>query len=669
MSFPPVVVSDISSSREEDWSKCAARVNVDDLTSVAALLHRPRRHTRISTMTMTSCAKRRYAVGPELVERDRVHLRVWAPDHQELFAVVEDVLSPMHRERDGHFSVEVTAHPGSRYGFRVAGDDHIYPDPASRWLPDGPDGLSAIVDLDEYAWHDHAWRGASLSGQVLYELHIGTCTLDGTWCAAERLLPDLRALGVTVIQMMPVAEFAGRFGWGYDAVQWFAPMHAYGTPTDLQHFIDVAHEHGLGVLLDVVYNHLGPSGNVLEIYDRRWRSQRHTGEWGSTLNFDGEGSSGMRALVLDNVQYWIREFHLDGFRIDAAQQIIDESPEHLLAVLSRTTRDAARGRWTIVVAEHEAQDARLMRPAEAGGYGLNGVFNEDFHHSCRVALTGNRDAYLTDYDGTSREWLSAALWGFLYQGQFYSWQDGPRGTPAIDCAPFQFVTFLENHDQVANSADGRRLIDLTSESCWRAMSALLLLGPWTPLIFQGQEDGVSTPFLYFCDHHPELQAAVEAGRRTFLAQFSRRASLEQSPCWHERVGAGAFLDSKLDRTLPRVGRCRQLYTDLLTLRRDDPTIARPHSRLAGTPLGERTLLLRYLGSSSREDRLVAVNLGADVDACRQSNPLVAPPTGHGWRVRWCSEDPRYGGSGTRGGLNGMQLMLTGHATTVFEPNA
>jgi maltooligosyltrehalose trehalohydrolase len=611
---------------------------------------------------------RQYAVGAELVSSDRASLRVWAPDHEAVEAVVDDASTSLHREADGHFSAIVAARPGSRYGFRLPGDEHVYPDPASRWLPDGPDGLSAIVDLGAYRWRDAAWRGAALPGQVLYELHVGTCTRAGSWRAAEALLAELREVGVTVIQMMPVAEFAGRFGWGYDGVQWFAPMHAYGEPADLQHFVDAAHDIGMGVLLDVVYNHLGPSGNVLGRFDRRWKSTRHRNDWGGALNFDGDGAAGMRALVLENVRYWIREFHIDGLRIDAAHAIVDDSSDHLLAAIARSAREAAGGRRVMLVAEHERQDARLMRAPAAGGYGLDGIFNEDFHHSCRVALTGVREAYFSDFRGTSREWLAAALWGFLFQGQYDRWQQQARGTPARDCHPAQFVCFLENHDQVANSAAGRRLIDLTTESWWRALSALLLLGPWTPLLFQGQESGTATPFCFFADHASDLQATVIEGRRAFLAQFTRFAAAAV-PSTSSTLGDTVFDACRMQGGYERAARCRQLYADLLSLRREDPALGQHAVRLSGTTHGDRTLLLRFDGATGSSDRLLVVNLDPDLDIASLPEPLVAAPTGHQWHASWCSEDARYGGSGVAASAPPARLMATGHAATIFTPRA
>jgi maltooligosyltrehalose trehalohydrolase len=613
--------------------------------------------------------EREYPVGAQFESSGHVSLRVWAPEHRQLEVVVEGVATRLEREDDGHFSTILRAVPGARYGIRLPGDARVYPDPASRWLPDGPDGLSSMVDLGAYSWHDDAWRGVALPGQVIYEMHIGTCTRPGQWRSAEALLPRLRDLGITVIQMMPIAEFAGLFGWGYDGVQWFAPTRNYGKPSDLQHFVDAAHQIGLGVILDVVYNHLGPSGNFLERFDRRWQSARHRNEWGEALNFDGEGAHFMRSLVLSNVRYWIKEFHFDGFRLDAAQQMFDDSPDHIIAAIGRTAREAAGPRSVIVIAEHEPQDARMIRPPSADGYGLDGIFNEDFHHSCRVALTGLRDAYFSDYLGTSREWLALVERGFLFQGQYYSWQRQPRGAPALDREPPQFICFLENHDQVANSAAGLRLIDLAGEAAWRAMTAYLLLGPWTPLIFQGQESGSDTPFRFFADHAPDLQARIVDGRREFLGQFTRFAEEAVPSTAHPSIGEDVFDACRAGPELPRAVRCRQLFADLLTMRRHDPTLGQHAERLSGATAGDRTLLLRFEGATSSIDRLVVVNLDPDVNLAALPDPIVAPPANHEWRVRWCSEDPKYGGSGIVAIAPPERLIAGGRATTVFEPRA
>jgi maltooligosyltrehalose trehalohydrolase len=581
---------------------------------------------------------------------------------------MDDRLTTMCPEGNGYFAARVTAHAGSRYGFLIAGDDRLYPDPASRSQPDGPEGASEVVDLAAYAWSDDAWPGAALPGQVVYEMHIGTFTTAGTWRAAEAELPRLRDTGITVLQMMPIGEFAGGFGWGYDGVLWFAPFHGYGRPADLQHFVDTAHQLGLAVILDVVYNHLGPAGNFLSRFSPQYFSDRYANEWGEALNFDGDGSAATRELVLSNAAYWIREFHMDGFRIDAAQQIHDRSPEHILAAIARTSRAAAAPRPALILAEHEPQHARLLRPPGDGGFGLDGIYNEDFHHSMRVALTGVRESYLSDYRGSSEEWLAALQWGFLFQGQYYPWQENPRGRPALDRPARQFVCFIENHDQVANTTTTRRLIELTSPAWWRAVSALLLLGPWTPLLFQGQEWASRRPFRYFTDHQPDLQAAIHDGRRQFLGQFTRQRGLTDPPA-PTATGREAFEASRLDPpTEPEHLAALLMYRDLLTLRREDPGLGRQPG-MVGATAGVRTLILRTIVDSVADERLVVVNLAPDLNLAALPLPVVAPPAGHQWSAFWCSEDLRYGGSGIAGGAPPAQVMATGHATTVYAPRA
>jgi maltooligosyltrehalose trehalohydrolase len=614
-----------------------------------------------------TAAARVYPVGAELISAGEAHVRVWAPDHAAVTLMIDGRSVALGAESGGYHASQVVARPGSRYGFRFEGDGTVYPDPASRSQPDGPDGPSAIVDLAAFEWHDAGWPGVALPGQVLYELHVGTFTPEGTWRAAAERLPHLRDVGVTVIQMMPVAEFAGAFGWGYDGVQWFAPFRGYGAPADLQHFVDTAHGLGLAVILDVVYNHLGPSGNYLPKFARAYASPRYANEWGDALNYDGAGCEGMRELVLANVAYWVREFHVDGFRIDAAQQIFDDSAEHILAALTRTARAAAAPRSIVVVAEDEPQRARLMRPPEAGGYGLDGVFNEDLHHSTRVALTGTQEAYTSDYRGSSREWLAAAQHGFLFQGQYYPWQSQRRGAAALDRPAHQFIAFLENHDQAANAAIGRRLIDITSAPQWRAMSAMLLLGPWTPLLFQGQEWGTRRPFSYFCDHTPELQSAVFHGRQGFLSQFTRLfAAYEHSTV--DAIGRPAFEACRLDHDHdPASNATWRMYRDLTRLRREDASLGQHAVRLAGSTLDDRSLLLRFIGRVAHEDRLVVVNLGFDLELACAPDPLVAPPELFEWSMLWCSEDREYGGVGIAGSCQPMKLVATGQSTTVFRP--
>ena len=612
---------------------------------------------------------RRYPHGAERAGDDGVHVRVWAPNAADARVVMDELAFDLERDSDGWFSRVVKGAPGSRYGFQLNRDPRVYPDPASRFQPDGAHGLSEVIDPFAYSWKDGSWRGLSLQGQVLYELHVGTFTAEGTWAAAARHLPRLKDLGITTIEMMPIAEFPGQFGWGYDGVCWFAPYHGYGRPDDLRRFVDDAHRHGLGVILDVVYNHLGPDGNYLGAFARDYFTDRYENEWGDALNFDGPHAEPVRELVLSSAEHWIREYHVDGFRLDATQQMFDESREHVITALVERTRAAAGERQVIVIAENEPQHAEYLRPREKGGYGLDALYNDDFHHTARVALTGLREAYYSDYHGTARELLAAVTRGFLFQGQRSTWQQGPRGTPALDRPIQQFVHFLENHDQVANSAAGRRLSELCSPAQLRALTALLLLGPPTPLLFQGQEFGATSPFLYFAHHGEELARQVRDGRLEFLSQFTRFRTAAVRSRQHDPSAAATFESCKLtDEDSERSRQFLRLHRDLLALRRSDPTLALQGSLgLDGAALDDRSLLVRLSGADD-DDRLLVVNLGSDVDLATESEPLVAPPAHKRWRVLWSSEEPTYGGSGTPEWTEGHWPM-PGHAALVIATTA
>src|ERR1051326_6697250 len=354
-----------------------------------------------------------------------------------------------------------------------------------------------------------------MAGQVACEMHAGTFTRAGTFAAAAGELRELARIGITLVEVMPVAEFEGRFGWGYDGVDLFAPTRLYGTPDDFRRFVDTAHACGVAVILDVVYNHLGPVGNYLRAFSPAYFTDRYDNEWGDAINFDGPDSGPVREFFLANASYWIDEFHLDGLRLDATQQIFDTSPRHVLLDIGVRARQAAGSRSIVIVAENEPQDTRLVRSPEEGGYGLEGVWNDDFHHSAIGAVTGRAEAYYSDTRGEPQELISAAKYGYLFQGQHYDWQRQPRGTTAWDLPPAAFVTFPQNHDQVANSARGLRGHQLTSPGRWRAMTALFLLMPGTPMLFQGQEFAASSPFLYFADFESDLAAAVRKGRGEF----------------------------------------------------------------------------------------------------------------------------------------------------------
>lgn len=616
---------------------------------------------------------RRLPVGAEVVPGGGVHFRVWAPRRRRVEVVIESegkqTSTELQAEDEGYFSAHVrTAGAGTLYRFRLDGEDYLYPDPVSRFQPEGPHGPSGVVDPSAFRWADAEWKGARLKGQVVYEMHVGTFTREGTWESAARELKALSELGVTCVEMMPVADFPGRFGWGYDGVDLFAPTRLYGEPDDLRRFVNEAHRHHVAVILDVVYNHLGPDGNYLRQFSEDYFTDRRKTEWGEPINFDGRNSKHVREFFNANARYWVEEFHMDGLRLDATQSIFDDSDEHILAALAREVRAAAGGRETIIVAENESQEAHLARAPERGGYGLDGLWNDDFHHSALVALTGRSEAYYTDYRGHPQEFVSAVKYGYLYQGQRYKWQRKRRGTPTFDLPPEVFVNFLQNHDQVANSAHGLRVHALTSPGRFRALTALVLLAPSTPMLFQGQEFASSAPFHYFADHEPELARKVGRGRIEFLAQFRSIATKEARAGLAAPEDAQTFERCKLDFTERESNKMiYEMHRDLLRLRREDAVFsAQARGRVDGAVLGPEAFVLRFFGDDA-DDRLLFVNLGADLNLNPAPEPLLAPPAGKFWSLLWSSEDCRFGGAGTPPPETKNNWYVPGHTALVMLP--
>jgi maltooligosyltrehalose trehalohydrolase len=551
----------------------------------------------------------------------------------------------LEREDDGFFSGVITdVRTGDRYWYRLD-RERLRPDPVSRFQPDGPHGASAFVDPLAFTWRDAHWKGVPREGQVVYEMHVGTFTPEGTWAAAADQLEDLAHLGVTVIEMMPVGDFAGRFGWGYDGVNLYAPTRLYGTPDDLRAFIDRAHAVGVGVILDVVYNHFGPDGNYIGEFSPDYFTDKYENDWGQPINF--EGPRPVRDFFIENAGYWVEEFHFDGLRLDATQDIQDASPVHVIADIVERARAAGGGRQVYIVAENEPQETAIVRARRDGGYGADALWNDDYHHTAVAALTGRREAYYRDYKGSPQELISCTKYGYLYQGQWYSWQNKSRGTSALDLPGFAFVSYVENHDQVANSAFGRRLHQLVCPGRLRAIMALTLLGPATPMLFQGQEFGSSAPFLYFADHRDELRDSIRTGRREFLSQFPSIADPDVLAALPSPGDEATYLRCKLDPEERRGHvEARALHRDLLQIRRSDPVIAAAaRHRIDGAVLGPETFVLRYFGRDEG-DRLLIVNLGCDLDLTPVPEPLLAPPPGSRWAVQWSSEAVRYGGQGT-----------------------
>lgn len=581
-----------------------------------------------------------------------VRFRVWAPKRTRVEVVLVGgpgggTARPLGREGDGYFAGMVAeAGPGTLYRYRLDGSGE-FPDPASRFQPEGPTGPSEVIDPAGYRWGDGAWRGIGPRGQVLYEMHVGAFTPEGTWAAAAAQLPALAELGITAVQILPVGDYGGAFNWGYDGVDLYALCRHYGRPDDFRRFVDRAHATGLGVVLDVVYNHFGVVGNYFREFAEAYFSGRMT-EWGDALNFDGPNCGPVRDFVLANVAYWFREFHIDGLRIDASQQIFDSSEDHILAAIARVARVAAGGRQTFITAENEPNWSHLARPVEQGGRGLDALWNEDFHHVAVINLTGRREAYYGDYHGSPQEFVSVARRGFLYQGQLNPRQGKRRGEPTTGLHPEAFIHYLENHDQVANTLRGDRLHQVASPAQYRAVTAAWLLIPGTPIFFMGQEYGSTKPFLYFNDCGPDLADEVYQGRCDFLSQFASIGCPEALELLARPCDPQTFERSKLDPAeRARNAKVVEFHRDLLRLRREDPVLsARRPGGVDGAVLGPHAFVLRYFDpDGDGDDRLLVVNLGAEQPFDPAPEPLLAPPLGRRWRTSWSSEDPNYGGLG------------------------
>jgi maltooligosyltrehalose trehalohydrolase len=607
-----------------------------------------------------------YPVGGQLQEGGAA-FRVWAVNHQEVLVRINNAKE--HRlapEASGFFSGFVPdARTGSTYNF-VLGDKGVFPDPASRFQPEGPHGPSQLIDPTKFSWTDHDWPGIHLPGQVIYELHIGTFTREGTWCSAIEQLSELASLGITAIEIMPVNEYAGTFGWGYDGVDLYAPTRNYGSPDDFRSFVNAAHSHGIAVLLDVVYNHVGPDGNYLAMFSDDYFTPEHKTDWGEAINFHGKNCGPVRRFYAANAAYWIKEYHLDGLRLDATDAIYDSSDPHILADITREARRAAAPRSIVVVAENEPQHTKLIRPVAEGGYGLDGLWNDDFHHSLIVATIGIREGYFMDYLGTPQETLSCLKYGFLYQGQWYKWQKKRRGTSTLGTTPSAMVTYLQNHDQIANSGRGLRLQELTTYGRYKAATAVCLLGPGTPMLFQGQEFASSAPFLFFADHEPKLAELVRKGRAEFLRQWRSLSTCELA--FDDPGSRETFEKCKLDFSeREKHAEVYSLHRDLLKLRKTEPVFSRQTRQFDGAILGPETCVFRFFSDDFRNDRLLLVNFGPQLFLDPAPVPLLGPPENAEWSVLWSSEDPKYGGNGTAPLDSNLNWIIPAHVAVVLQP--
>ncbi len=472
-----------------------------------------------------------------------VRFSFYAPSQQQVRLHVDGVVVGMERSGEGWHGCMMRVPPGTRYAFELE-DGLMVPDPASRHQPEDCHGPSEVVDPTRYAWRDAQWTGRPWAEAIIYELHVGTFTTEGTFRAAIARLDALVDLGVTAIELMPLADFPGVRSWGYDGVLLYAPDGAYGPPDDLRALVDAAHARGLMVLLDVVYNHFGPDGNYLGAYAPGFFTDRHATPWGAAINYDGEGSSVVRDFMIHNALYWIEEFNMDGLRLDAVHAIKDESGEDLISELSRRVRAAQKGRYIHLILENEENEARRLSQEAASGF--TAQWNDDVHHALHVAVTGEGDGYYTDYLGAPTLLARSIAEGFAFQGEVMGYRGHARGEPSASLPPTAFIAFLQNHDQIGNRAFGDRITATAPQAAVRAAAAIYLLSPQIPMLFMGEEWASAQPFPFFCDFTGDLAEAVRQGRRDEFARFPAFADPLVRETIPDPVAVSTFQSAKLD---------------------------------------------------------------------------------------------------------------------------
>ncbi len=597
---------------------------------------------------------------------DGTRFAVWAPNAKEgvtleLHRPAGTEQVPMEPVGDGCYEVEVAGiGAGARYAFRLDGGP-AFPDPYSRYQPEGVHGPSEVVDPGAFAWTDEAWPGPDPDHVVVYELHVGTMTPEGTFAALTDQLPLLADLGVTVIELMPVAQTPGARNWGYDGVDLFAPSNAYGTPDDLRRLVDTAHGLGLGVMLDVVYNHFGPEGAYQGAYAQAYFSDRHETGWGAGLNWDGPHSKRVRQYAIDNARHWIAEYHLDGLRLDATHAMVDDSDVHIVRELSEAARDAAGSRRIIIHAEDGRHDITRARPAERDGDGTDGVWADDFHHEVRVLLTNAHENYYAAYSGSTASMAMAIADGFSPVTE-------QKGVPAVEeFDPAQaFVFCIQNHDQVGNRPFGDRLHHEVQAGRYAVASALLLFSPETPLLFMGQEFAASTPFLYFTDHPEELGKLVTEGRRAEFKGFGVFDDEHLRETIPDPQAESTFLASKLklEERESNVG-IHRLHRELLAMRRSDAVLSHnDRSRTRAQALTAQQVAVHRWTDDGH--RLLLANFGAE--ATVDLGALEGVPEG-AWSVVLSTADRRFDGTGEDVRASGREVVVPARAAVVLALGA
>lgn len=497
--------------------------------------------------------------------------QVWSPSAKSVDLVLDSGTHPMDRSASGWWTQDIPdAGPGTKYSYRVNGEGP-FPDPRSSWQPEGVHGPSVTIDHSQFVWSDDAFQPTPLAEAVIYELHVGTFTPEGTYSAAADRLGYLRDLGITHVELMPLASFPGRRGWGYDGVALYAPHPAYGTPDELKAFVQHAHDLGLAVLLDVVYNHLGPDGNYLASFGPYFTDRFKT-PWGDAVNFDGEYSDEVRAFFIDNALMWLRDYHFDGLRLDAVHAIIDERAVHFLEMLAERVAElsAITNSPRVLIAESDLNNPRLVHSPARGGYGLDAHWEDDFHHALHAFFTGERSGYYADF-GSLAQVAKALEQGYVLDGGYSAYRKRTHGRPPIDVAPSQIVVFSQNHDQIGNRACGERLGHLTDAPARKAATALMLLSPFVPLLFQGEEWGASSPFQFFTDHHEILGKLVTEGRRREFEAFGWAAEEVPDPQSEETFHRSILRWDEIDEA-PHAERL-EWHRLLLAVRRTIP----PHT--------------------------------------------------------------------------------------------
>jgi maltooligosyltrehalose trehalohydrolase len=574
-----------------------------------------------------------------------VRFRVWAHDKQTVEVVpagTDSPAFPLEKQPDGFFTGLIPGlAPGARYGYRVDGRGP-FPDPASRYQPEGPHGPSEVIDPSAFAWTDAGWPGVMPADLILHELHVGTFSPEGTFEGVTRRLPELAELGVTAIELLPVADFPGWRGWGYDGVDLFAPTRCYGRPEDLRRLVDEAHRLGLAVILDVVYNHFGPDGNYLAQFTADYFSSRHRTPWGPAINLDGEHSPVVRAFLIENALYWLHEFHMDGLRLDATHYLYDDGPRVFLAELTATIRESIPVRPVHLIAEDPRNLAAMIQAESEGGWGLDGLWSDDFHHELRRYLVGDFEGVFQDFQGTTDGVARAINRGWLFCGEYSSFRGYHRGTDPTGLGPRAFVFFIQNHDRIGNRALGERLNHQVDLPTYRAATALLLCTAATPLLFMGQEWAASAPFLFFTDHNAELGRLVKEGRRREFGDYAAFADPAQLARIPDIQAEETFLACKLDwseRNREPHASTLHLYRALLELRRTEPALrAASCGTFEAVALDADSLALRRDAETGPTSLWAIVRLKGAGTASLAGQP--AAPNRH-WEFVLTTEDPHF----------------------------